>query len=258
MHLVTKRAGLENAVAIGDWLVERSHEDPIVVFEVKTRLDETLKAIEDLSQHLSSHKNEAQRLLLAELEFTEMVEDMESRLDRAELQLSMLDPISAKYTVARQQHEQFKPLFREIQQLRHVHDAIVVSLGADSGDGGIDDPAKELLKAKANEKVSDVTRRWQNTWSIAGSYHLQITSVLPFEEIHHYGTKRFQSKLEEAENELEMLKSSRRSTDVPEHLATEIEVSIPVTLYSVNFDLFYLKHFLQLSSSVTQKNVGFH
>ena len=198
MQVVTRKASLENAVEIGDWLVEKSHEDPVVVFEVRRRLDEAAKSVEDLSLMLSSHKNEAQKMLLSEQECSEMADDLEERLDKVEAQFSLLDPVSARYSVARQQHEYFKPLFHQVQQLRDCQEALA----------SFHDSDNETDSETQDGRVSELTRRWEAVWHMVANYHLQITSVLPFEERHHYAMKKFSSVVSDGEKQLEKLQTA--------------------------------------------------
>ncbi len=218
MQLVTKKAGLEDAITIGDWLVERSREDTVVIFEVNTKLYEAMNAIEAMSIRLSTVKSQAQQVLFVELEFSEIITDVESRLDGLELQLSMLDPISAKYRVARKQHEQFKPLFHEVQELRNVIETIAVPSDNVSEDGDVVPVESSLIR------VSDLKMRWQATWDIAAKFHLKITNVLPFEERYHYAVKHLIPILDDAEEKLEEIRSKERTGDVQEQLETDIEV----------------------------------
>ena len=203
MQVVTRKANFENAVEIGDWLIEKSRENPVVIFEVRTRLEEATKPVEDLLMELSSHKNELQRLLLSEQECSEMANDLEAKLHQLEAQYSLLDPISARYTIARQQHEYFKPLFHQVQQLRHCQEALAAF---HESEGGVQDEAR-------NERVFGLTRRWQNVWHTVSNYHLQITAALPFEERHHYTMKKVLSVLSESERQLEKLQSGVLAKD---------------------------------------------
>ena len=215
MQVVTRKASAENAVEIGDWLVEKSHEDPVVVFEVRTKLDEATKAIEDLSLKLSSHKNEAQRLLLSAQEFSEMADDLEDSLDQIEAQFGLLDPVSARYSVARQQHDYFKPLFHQVQQLRDCQEALASFLENETGTQGEADDGR----------VSDLTGRWQSVWDTVANYHLQITAVLPYEERHHYAMKKFSAVVADGEKLLENLQLSNQAGENDE-VENEIKVEL--------------------------------
>lgn len=212
MQVVTRKATLENALAIGDWLIERSHEDPVVIFEVRTRLDEATKAVEEVSMMLSSFKSEAHRILLSEQECSEMADDLESRLDRLDVQFSLLDPISARYPTTRQQHDYFKPLFHQVQQLRDSRDAL---------DSFHEKEGVYRDEAKAG-KVRELTSRWQVLWNTAANYHLQITTVLPFEERHHYAMKRFTLALLDGEKQCESLQ--KESKEENENLQADVKV----------------------------------
>ena len=247
MQVVTKRAGLENALEIGDWLIEKSHEDPVVVFEVRTKLDEAIECVTVISMRLSTLKNEAHHSLLSEQQLTEMADDMETRLDRIDSQLGLLDPVSARYTVARQQHERFKPVFHEVQQLREIQDAIASfhateaapdeaapdeAAQSEAGQemttqgepAGMAEDLSSAIKASNGERVSGLSRRWETAWHTVANYHLQITTVLPFEERYHYAMKRFVPTLESAENELEMLQTSGPAERANRETAVQVRI----------------------------------
>ena len=215
MQVVTRKASLENALEIGDWLIEKSHEDPVVVFEVRTRLNEAGEAVEDISLKLSSHKSEAQKMLLSEQEYTDMADDLEERLDHVEAQFSLLDAISARYLVARQQHEYFKPLFHQVQQLRDCQEALASFHESETGAEG---EAQE-------HRFHDLTKRWHSVWHTVANYHLHITAVLPFEERHHYAMKKLLSVLSDNEKQLEKLQVAF-SAGENEHAEADVKVVI--------------------------------
>ena len=219
MEVVTRKARLENAIGIGDWLVEKSREDPVIIFEVKTKIFQAVTSVEDLSMTLSTFKSKAQGWLLSEQEFTEMTRDLEAKFDRIEAQLGLLDPVSARYTVARQQQEHFRPLFVEVQQLRDFQDAISTARGFGK---------ESVEESPANAKIMALTERWKTAWNVVANYHLQITSVLPFEERHHYAMRKLMPVIDECEKKLENLQGEVRPS-LKRNIHSDIKVLVNIS-----------------------------
>ncbi len=227
VELVTCRVTLQNGAHSGDWLIEKSRQDPVVVYEVTSRLKDVKKPVDDLSKKLSLYKTELENVLMQERNFSEIVENFSEKLDKIEDQVDKLRPVSAKYTVARSQHEDFKPLFREVQNLKKLHDAVVTKKeeiekepGSDDGKSGTESTEESVLR-KANE----LTKQWEVIWDNVTRYHLQITSVLPFEEIYHYAVLRFVPWLEDAEKKARESQATPSSQEDSDNLKKSIKVS---------------------------------
>ena len=229
VELVTCRVTLQNGANSGDWLMEKSRQDPVVVFEVTSRMKEVTKPIDDLSKKLSMYKTELENILLQERDFATIVEDFSEKLNKVEEKTTKLRPVSAKYSVARSQHEDFKPIFREVQNLTGIHEAVVAEkerLERESGskpddsDRSISDSSEFI----ALQKATELDKRWEKVWDAVTKYHLQITSVLPFEEIHYYSALRFTPWLEDAEKKLKKLLIPQNTKDAFDETKKEIKV----------------------------------
>ena len=221
IELVTKKAGLQGARNDGDWLVETSRQDPIVAFEVQTGLEGVEYPIDSLSNKLSTLKGDLQDALVRQQKFSETVESFDDQLQKVDDKISDLKPVSAKYTTARVQHEKFKPVFREVQQMRPVYDVIL-----EYNEKLEKEPRIDEEQDLASKKVPDIKKRWQRIWDTVTKYHLQITTALPFEERYHYTVLRFAPWLDDAEKKLKPLQRAPTSKDDSEKLKRDIKVSI--------------------------------
>ncbi|XP_065062306.1 titin-like isoform X4 [Rhopilema esculentum] len=214
MELVNIRVKLENGKNYGDWLIEKSRQNPLVVNEVTGRIGEVTKSADKISRHLSVFKKELENKLIQQKGFVELVEDFGAKLEKAEQKVNRLRPVSARYLTARKQHEDFKPIFREIQSLKQVSDAVMVEKektehGTDSA---LLSSETDESKKDAAKKVSEFESRWEALWKRATAYHIQITSVLPFEEMYHYTVLKFAPWIEDAEKALSDVEKAKDDT----------------------------------------------
>eukprot|EP00794_Sanderia_malayensis_P006649 gene6649-7395_t len=213
VELVTSRVTLQNGANSGDWLIEKSRQDPMVVHEVTSRLKDVKKPVDDLSRKLSVYKTELENLLLQERDFSHIVENFDEKLDKIDGKFEKLRPVSAKYSVARSQHEDFKPIFREVQNLKKLHDAVVAKKKEIEEDHADSDKQLDDSVEKHLRRAGEQTNRWNEIWDSVTKYHLQITSVLPFEEAYHYTVLRFVPWLEDAEKKVKELHATPTTAD---------------------------------------------
>ena len=99
---------LDNEYIIGDWLMGKSSRDPCTVQDIQVRLNEVKNPKEKLIKKLSNYKTQLAENLQQFQELSEKLNSFEEKILMVEEQLSSLKPISAKFTVARAQQEQFK------------------------------------------------------------------------------------------------------------------------------------------------------
>ncbi len=225
VDLVTNRVKVQNGANSGDWLIEKSRQDPVVVFEVTSRLADVKKPMDDLSRKLSMYKTELENVLLQERDFMSTVEDFADKLEKVEDKTDKLRPISAKYSVARSQHEDFKPIFREVQNLKRIHEAVVEKKNEiEKSPRADDDTSTDSAEENILKKAEELTKRFEGIWENVTKYHLQITSVLPFEEIHHYALLRFVPWLEDAEKKVKELQNALTNQEGFDELKKKIKV----------------------------------
>ena len=191
MELVNCRVKQQNGNNYGDWLIEQSRQDPVVVHEVTTRLKEVTKPMDDLSRRLSYFKAKLEDHLMSERDFLQIVDGFESKLRKLEDGVLRLRPVSALYSKARGQHEEFKPVFREAQNVKKVHETVLLSRQA----------------IERGSQIPELHRRWNVIWDTLTKYHLQITAILPFEEIFHYSVMRFAPWLQDTEKKTKQIES---------------------------------------------------
>ena len=210
MELVNTRVKLQNGCNYGDWLIEKSRQDSVVVHEVTSRLSEVSKPVDDASRKLSMFKTELEKQLMQQRDFVGRIDDLAEKISKTEDQINKIRPVSAKYPTARGQHEDFKPLFREVQNLRKVHETVMQEkekIERGSGDM-VEKETPENALQEAVKKAGDLDRRWQTLWDTMTKYHVQITSVLPFEELHHYSVLRFVPWLEDMEKKVKQIQKA--------------------------------------------------
>ena len=121
-NLAAKKADLQADYTTGDWLIERSKRDPLMVHEVQSRLDEAQKPIDQLIKKLNDYKAELFNDLHLHQELSQKVDDLEDKLRAVEDKGTYLKPVSAKFTVARGQQEQFKVSIFVLLMVNYIND----------------------------------------------------------------------------------------------------------------------------------------
>lgn len=219
VELVNCRVKQQNGNNYGDWLIEESRQDPVVVHEVTTRLKEVTKPVDDLSRKLSLFKSELENYLMNQRDFAEIVDDFDAKVRKMEDKTNKLRPVSAIYSKARGQHEEFKPVFREVQNLKKIHEAVLEQKKKHAGSMPGDADNVTL------KKIPELDRRWNVIWDAVTAYHIKITAILPYEEIYHYAVMRFSPWLQDAEKKAKQL-ATKQSTKPEEVEETNFEIQV--------------------------------
>ena len=222
-ELVSCRMKQQSGHDCGDWLIEKSRQDPVVVHEVTSRLQEVTKPVDDLSRKLSFFKSELESHLMQQKNFAEIVPDFEVKLRKMEDIAWKLRPISAIYSKARGQYEEFKPTFREVQNVKKIYGNVLEQKEKVGED--LDTVSPEV--AAAAKTLPELGHRWESILDTVMKYHSQITAALPQEEVFHYAVMKFAPWLEDTEKkakELEMRPISR-----PEEIE-EVNIDVKVGL----------------------------
>ena len=212
----------QNSYDIGDWLIEKSHQDPVVTQEVTSRIAELSQPADELSRKLGFLKSELEKNLTQQKNFSEIVNDFDVKLGKMEDAAWKLKPISAIYSTARGQNEEFRPIFREVHNVKKVYDSIFER--KEGVEREVDTVSPE--EAAALKRFPELERRWKVIWDTVTKYRSQMTSVLPSEEKCHYVAMKFAPWLENAEEKVKQLdKRPMSKQDEIEEANSEIRVS---------------------------------
>ena len=233
----------QNGYDVGDWLIEKSHQDPVVIEEVTSRIAELSRPADELSRKLGFLKSELEKNLMQQKNFSEVVDDFDVKLRKMEDTAWKLKPISAIYSTARGQNEEFRPIFREVQNAKKVYDSILQRKEGVERELDTINPED----AGALEKFPELERRWKVIWGTVAKYNSQITSVLPTEEKCHYGAMKFAPWLENAEERVKQLdKRPMSKQDEIEDASIEIKVGPYAFAFRPYFSLFVLPAYWQM------------
>ena len=227
VELVSCRVKQQNGNNYGDWLIEKSRQDPVVVHEVTSRLKEVTKPVDDLSRKLSFFKSELDNHLMQQRDFVETVDAFDAKLRKMEDKVCKLRPVSAIYSKARGQHEEFKPVFRDVQNMKKTYESVIEQkekIEKEYGTSPLEDSEDARMK-----KVPELDRRWKLVWDTVTKYHIQITTVLPYEEIYHYAVMKFAPWLEDTEKKVKQIEM--RPLSKPEEIEqTNVDIKVCMLL----------------------------
>lgn len=106
--LSKKSDDLQKDYAIGDWFIEKSKQEPLVVHDVEKRLKDVQDPVDDVLKKLNDYKAKLVTSQHEQQALEEKLDNLDSSLNSLEEQVNDLKPVSAKFTVARSQQETFK------------------------------------------------------------------------------------------------------------------------------------------------------
>ena len=105
-ELVVAKSTLQDDYVIGDWLIEKSDSDSLVIHHVHSRLDDTLKSTDELTKNILTFKSEIYKSL--KRPFGDKMDTVETQLCAIGQKISSFKPVSARFVGARSQHDQCK------------------------------------------------------------------------------------------------------------------------------------------------------
>lgn len=92
----------------GDWFIEKSKHDPMTTHEVQSRLVSTQEPLDKLVDSLNDHKAKLVAAQHDQQALNEKLDGLTSNLEKLEDLVANLKPVSALFTVSRQQNEELK------------------------------------------------------------------------------------------------------------------------------------------------------
>ena len=92
----------------GDWFIEKSKHDPMTTHEIQSRLDSTQEPLDKLANDLNDHKSKLVAAQHDQQALNEKIDGLSSNLEKLEELIADLKPVSALFTVSRQQNEELK------------------------------------------------------------------------------------------------------------------------------------------------------
>ena len=106
--LAEPNSELQKDRQIGDWFIENSKHDPMTTHEVQSRLDSTQQPLDELVNELNDYKSKLVAAQTDKQALDEKVDGLSSNLEKLEELIADLKPVSALFTVSRQQNEELK------------------------------------------------------------------------------------------------------------------------------------------------------
>ena len=231
MEVANYRMKRQTGQDYGDWLIEESRHDPVVVHEVTSRLMEITKPVEDLSRKLSYFKSELESHLMQQKNFVKIVDDFGVKVKEMEDCAWKLRPLSAIYSKARGQHDEFRPVYREVQNVKKAYESLLErKKRVEEETDSVTPEETATLK-----KFPELDRRWTSVWDTVTKYHGQITGVLPAEEVFHHSVMKFAPWLHDIEKKVKQIQTRPLSRqDEFEDASIDIKVCLYIFTGSIN------------------------
>ena len=193
--IVKHKYTLESIDDAGQRLIESCENEPTVVMEVSSKVSKAKASVELLSAKVDGQHNKLQAAVLQSQEFQETLDDFVAKMGELEDNVAKMGPVSSLYDLLREQSEEVEQASADVKQLEPLYERI-----SQNGNDMLDtlEPGEE--KDKLDEKLNDLSTRWNAVKSKVENRKAKVEEVSPVAKTHHDSLKSLLPWMTDSEN----------------------------------------------------------
>ena len=197
----------------GQRLVEGSMQNPDVVSNIQSKIDEARNPLGKLSSKLEQRTERLRDAALQSQEFNDLYVDFSAHLSGILERLLNLPPLSPDYPITRRQKDESDAIEDSIMQLNPLLEKLLVK-----GEKVMEDRGTGENKDTLRDKLDDLREKWLEVNKRAEERSNLIMSVISEARTFHVVLEMIEPWLTDTENKLEMIRVNSFS---PEELSLQ-------------------------------------